>query len=74
MESDLLLVIGIIVTILAFPSLLNAFSTGRPPKTAALLLIVGGGLITWAVIQKPNAYTFEQLPDVFTRVVAGIIR
>jgi hypothetical protein len=74
MDNDLILVMGIIIAALAFPSLLNSFSTSSPPRTAALLLVVGGGMITWAVTQQPNTYSFDELPQVFMRVIAGIIR
>ena len=73
MDNDLILVVGIIIGALAFPSLLNAFSTSRPPRMAALLLIVGGGLVTWAVVQQPNSYSIDELPQVFVRVFADII-
>ncbi|MGJ8584271.1 MAG: hypothetical protein ACSHXD_09275 [Marinosulfonomonas sp.] len=74
MSNDLILVTGIIIAVLAFPSLLNAFSSSRPPRMAALLLIVGGGMITWAVTQQPNSYSIEDLPNVFLRVIADIFR
>ncbi|MGR3659734.1 MAG: hypothetical protein ACU0CA_00925 [Paracoccaceae bacterium] len=73
MDNDLLLVFGIIIAALAFPSLLNAYSTGQPPRTAAMLLIVGGGMVTWAVTQQPNSYSMAELPQVFMRVFAGLI-
>jgi len=74
MDNDLILVVGIIIGALAFPSLLNAFSTGRPPRTAALLLVVGGGMVTFAVTQQPNSYSIDEMPTVFLRVFADIFR
>lgn len=74
MDNDLILVLGIIIGALAFPSLLNAFSSSRPPRMAALLLVVGGGMVVWAITQQPNSYSLEELPNVFLRVFAGFIR
>jgi len=53
--------------------MLNAYSTGRAPRTAAMLLVVGGGMIVWAVTQQPNSYSIAELPQVFMRVFAGLI-
>lgn len=74
MDYDLVLVIGIIVAGLSFPSLLNAFSTGRPPRVATMLIAVGGGMIAFAATQSPAGYTIDGVPKVFVRVIADIIR
>ena len=74
MNYDLVLVVGIVVAALAFPSLLNAFSSGRQPRTAVILIAIGGGLIVLATTQSPSGYSIDSIPQVFVRVVAGIIR
>jgi len=74
MNNDLILVLGLLIGALAFPSLVNAFSSSRPPRTAAILFVVGGGLISFAVLQQPNTYTVENVPDVFVRVIAKFMR
>lgn len=74
MDYDLVLVVGIILVVLAFPSLLNAFSSGRPPRTAAVLVTIGGAMIALATTQSPSGYAIDAIPQVFVSVVANIIR
>ncbi len=74
MNNDFLLVFGVLIAVLAIPSVISAFSAGRPPRTATILFMVGGAMIAWVIIQQPNTYSVENFPDVFVRVVAGIIR
>lgn len=69
MDFDLFLVIGIVVGILAVPALLGAYSENRPPRAAAILFLIGGGLIATALTQAPQGYTFAEIPDLFVRVI-----
>ncbi|MBN2907556.1 MAG: hypothetical protein JXJ18_12675 [Rhodobacteraceae bacterium] len=69
MQADLFLVIGCFVGVLAVPALLSAFSSGEPPRAAAIMVLISGGLVALAVTQSPQSYTIDQLPDVFARVV-----
>lgn len=73
MDSDLFFVIGIIVGGFSIPAILSAYSEGRPPRAAAILIMIGGGLVGLAMYQRPNTYTFETVPDVFVRVVGHYI-
>ncbi len=69
MDPDLLLVIGIVLGLLAIPAILSAFTDGRPPRAAAILVMVAAGLIGMAVVNRPMAYTLDEVPDVFLRVI-----
>lgn len=69
MDTDLFLVIGIILVALAIPSLLAAFSESRPPRAGAIMILVGGVLIVVALTQHRAGYTFAEIPDVFYRVI-----
>ena len=69
MDSDLALVIGIVVTILALPAIISAVSDGRAPRAAAIAVLVGGGLIVFAVTSHPGGYRMDDLPEVLYRVV-----
>ncbi|MCC6306458.1 MAG: hypothetical protein IT545_14860 [Rhodobacteraceae bacterium] len=69
MDPDLLLVIGILLGLLAIPAILSAFTDGRPPRAAAILVMVAAGLIGMAVVNRPMAYTLDEVPDVFLRVI-----
>lgn len=73
MDTDLFLVIGVVLGGLAIPSLLNAYSEGRPPRFAAMLAIAAGALIVLAVTSNPVGYKLEDIPDVFTRVIGRVL-
>lgn len=73
MDTDLSFVLGIIMLGFAIPSIISAFSESRAPRTAALMVIVGGALIGYALYQRPNTYTIEGIPDAFVRVVGRYI-
>lgn len=68
-DTDLILVIGILMCALAIPSLLAAFSESRAPRMGAIMVLIGGVLVTLALTQKPSGYTFGEIPDVFVRVI-----
>lgn len=70
MGSDLFLVSGVILAALALPALLNAYSEGRAPRGAALLIVAAGGCIVYAVMTTPTGYTLRDVPHAFARVFA----
>lgn len=74
MASDVYLVIGFAILILAIPSIVSSFSERRAPRIAAILVLIGGGLIVLALNQKPGGYTLQEIPMAITRVVAKIIK
>lgn len=74
MTYDLFLVIGLAVLAFSIPSVVSSYSESRPPRAAAILVMIGGGLIAIAVAQSPITYTIEGLPDVFVRVAAYYLR
>lgn len=73
MDTDLYFVIGLVILAFSIPAMLSAFSDGRPPRAAAILLLIGGGLVAYAVHERPDAYTVAAIPDAFVRVVARIL-
>ena len=70
MDSDLALVIGIVIACLAIPSVLSALSDRRAPRASAITILIAGGLIVFAITSKPGGYQLGQLPDVIMNVVA----
>jgi hypothetical protein len=74
MENELFLVIGVILCGLAFPSIVGAFSENRPPRTAAILLMLGGGMIAFAVSQSANGYAVQDFPQIFMKVINHYLR
>lgn len=67
-SNDLSLVIGIILTVLSIPSLLNAWSEDRPPRLGAILGFTGLVLIAIALANNPSGYTGADVPAAFRRV------
>lgn len=74
MQHDLMMVIGLIILVFSIPSIFSAFSENRAPRVAAIMLLIGGGLVVIALTQKPGGYTFRDIPHAFTRVVGYYLR
>ncbi|TXI00087.1 MAG: hypothetical protein E6Q73_09185 [Pseudorhodobacter sp.] len=73
MDTDLMLVVGLLICTLAIPTLLSAFSESRPPRAGAIMVLIGGVLLATALTQKPSGYTFAEVPDVVFRVIGRFI-
>jgi len=73
MDTDLMLVAGLIICALSIPSLLAAFSESRAPRAGAIMVLIGGVLLVVALTQKPSGYTFAEIPQVFVSVIARLI-
>jgi len=73
-QQDLYLVVGIIIVGFSLPSILGAMADRRTPRAAAILILIGGGLILLALSQRPGGYTWAEIPEAFVRVVAHYIR
>jgi len=73
-DNDLILVLGVFIGALTFPALVTAFSSSRAPRTAIILFVTGGALISWAVYQQPNTYSVDGFPELALSVVAGLFR
>jgi hypothetical protein len=70
MDADLVLTAGIVLLVLAVPTLLAAWAESRPPRFGAILSIGGLGMIVTALVVKPGGYVFNQIPGVMVDVVA----
>jgi hypothetical protein len=73
-QQDLYLVIGIIVTAFAIPTILGAMTEHRSPRISTVLILIGGGLILLAFSQRAGGYALAEIPEAFVRVVAYFIR
>lgn len=73
MDTDLMLVVGLFICALAIPSLLSAFAESRPPRSGAIMVLIGGVLLALALTQKPSGYTFAEVPNVVFKVVGRFI-
>lgn len=74
MSFDLTLTIGALILVFAIPAVVSAFSDGRAPRVAAVMVLIGGGMVAWAVTQKPGGYVLTEIPSVFIGVIAQVVR
>ena len=74
MDSDLMLVGGMFLALLALPSLISAFSVDRSLKGAVAFGAMGSVLVLLAFATKPEGYRPEQIPDVVMSVIGRLTR
>ena len=74
MDTDFILVIGMLLTALSIPALLSAYSESRPPRAGAIMLLVGGVLMVVALTQHPTGYRFGDIPHVVISVLSRFTR
>ena len=72
MDSDLFLVIGIVMAAFAIPSLLSAFSEGRAPRVGSIMVLIASGLIVVALLNRPSGYRLDEVPGAFVRVIGKL--
>ena len=68
MDPDLFLVIGLVIAVLTIPAMLTAFTEGRTPRAAAIMVLIAGVLIVLALSRHPNGYSIADIPNAFVRV------
>ena len=73
MDYDLVFVIGLCMGVLVFPSIVSAFSRDASPRSAAILVLISGGLMGVATMNKPSGYSFEEIPGVVSSVVTRYV-
>lgn len=69
--TDLIMVLGVIVIFMAFPTTVGAFSRGAPPRAGILALFTGGSMIVYANASRPGGYEVSEMPALFLRVFTG---
>jgi hypothetical protein len=73
MDTDLFLVIGLVLGALAIPSVAAAFSDGRAPRTAMILILIAGTLVVVALSNKPGGYGVGDVAEVFFSVLGRVL-
>ena len=71
---DLWLIGGIVLLMLAVPAFVSAWSDRQAPRFAALMILLGGGMIFFAFSEAPGGYDFADVPEAFIRVFAWAMR
>jgi hypothetical protein len=69
MDTDLFLVIGLVIGGFTVPPIIGAILDGRPPRTPAILVLIAGGMIALAVTQRPGGYEIDDVPRAFSNVI-----
>ena len=70
LDSDLALVLGVVIALLSIPSILSAMTDGRAPRASAVTILIAGALIIFAVKTHPGGYQISDVPHAFVTVVA----
>ena len=71
---DLWLIGGTVLLMLAVPAFVSAWSDRQAPRFAALMILLGGGMIFFALSEAPQGYGWTDIPEAFIRVFAWIVR
>ncbi len=69
-DPDLWFVIALVLAVLCIPSLVSSWGGGRVPRATSLTVLIAGGMMVYALLNKAGGYTFGGIPDVIARVVA----
>ena len=70
MDTDLALILGLVIGGFAIPALVSSYSDRRAPRISMLMFLLSGGLIIYALLAQPGGYRIAQLPEVFFGVIA----
>jgi hypothetical protein len=73
MDTDLALVIGLLLGALAIPSILAALSDGRPPRVGAVFIAMSAGLIGYALLLRPGGFGPADVPMAFFNVLGRLL-
>lgn len=73
MDADLALVLGAVIMAFSIPSIISAWSDRRRPTASVLTVLIGAGLIFFAIKTTPEDYTLERIPHAVVEVVARFL-
>jgi len=73
-NTDVILVIGMVLAVLVVPSFLSAWSDERSVRPTALVALTALALVVFAYVEHPGGYGLRQIPNTVFRVLAMIVR
>lgn len=73
MNPDYALIFGLILAAFSVPAMVSAWSDSRSPRASAIVVLVAGGLVIYALQTKGGGYSLEEIPEVFVRVLAQFL-
>jgi hypothetical protein len=71
MNPDTFFVVGLALGVLSVPAVVSAISNGDRPRIATITLMIAGGMIVYAISNKPGGYPLESIPKVVSTVIRG---
>ncbi|MGH1464502.1 MAG: hypothetical protein ACRBBQ_03995 [Cognatishimia sp.] len=74
MNTDVILTIGLVLTVFSVPAYLSALADGRSRRASSLCMILAGASVAWALSTKPGGYTLDEIPEVVIEQIAHLIR
>ncbi|MDX8352748.1 hypothetical protein [Cognatiyoonia sp. IB215182] len=73
MEFDVIFVLGLLLALFSAPSFASAYADKRRPTQALLTVLIGAGMIYYAVVMNPGVYAVDQVDDVVLRVIGWVL-
>lgn len=73
MDTDLFVVVGILLAAFALPSALASYAEGVFPKTALTTLAFGALIAMTGAAFSPDGYGFSRIPHSFIEILARIL-
>ena len=73
MDYDTIFILGTFVIALGIPAIVAAFANSRPPRIGAILILLGGVAVVYAMSKNPGAYTVSGYPDLLFEVIAKFL-
>ncbi|WP_194245016.1 hypothetical protein [Donghicola mangrovi] len=72
-DTDLALVVGVVVGAFALPSIVSAMIDGRSPRVAMVTIVISGVSLVYALKTQPGGYELGDVPRAFAAVMGRYI-
>lgn len=72
-DTDLFVVVGLLVAALSIPSALSAFADERFPYVALFVIALGLGTVALGVYGAQGGYSLARVPHSFVEILARIV-